>query len=176
MDTAQDTRLLAPHEMSLRRKAKLCSLGLASLQRTLVRQRARITYLAEGDVNTKFFHLQACHRSRKGHIPKLKTDEAVLFREDEMANAVFDHFDNMLGTRGDQLTHLNFEELGLPSVPGTLFDHCFSEDEIRQAIMDMPCDKAAGPDGFTGLFYRTAWSIIKADILRAFQAVWSLDG
>jgi len=71
-----------------------------------------------------------------------------------MANAVFDHFDNMLGTRGDQLTHLNFEELGLLSVPGTLFDHCFSEDEIWQAIMDMPCDKAPGPDGFPAHFFQ----------------------
>jgi hypothetical protein len=44
LDSAQDTRVLAPHELALRRKAKLCSMGLASLQRTLVCQRARITY------------------------------------------------------------------------------------------------------------------------------------
>ena len=65
LDSAQDSRfrILAPCELNLRRKAKLCSLGLASLQRTLLRQRARISYLADGDANTKFFHLQACHRS-----------------------------------------------------------------------------------------------------------------
>lgn len=40
----------------------------------------------------------------------------------------------------------------------------------------MPTDRAPGPDGLTGLFYRTAWSIIKADIMRAFNALWSLDG
>jgi hypothetical protein len=42
-EAAQDFRALALHELALRRKAKLCSLGLASLQRTLTRQRARIT-------------------------------------------------------------------------------------------------------------------------------------
>ena len=47
LDAAQDSRSLAPHELALRWKAKLCSLGLASLQRTLVRQHSRITYLAE---------------------------------------------------------------------------------------------------------------------------------
>jgi hypothetical protein len=40
----------------------------------------------------------------------------------------------------------------------------------------MPLDKASGPDGFTGLFYGTAWSIIKHDIMAAFHALWSLDG
>jgi hypothetical protein len=40
----------------------------------------------------------------------------------------------------------------------------------------MPLDKAPGSDGFTGLFYRTAWPIIKQDIMRAFHALWSLDG
>ena len=55
IDLAQDFRILVPHELVLRRKAKLCSLGLASLQRTLTRQHSRITYLAEGDANTNFF-------------------------------------------------------------------------------------------------------------------------
>jgi len=89
LEAAQDFRNLAPHELALCRKANFCSLGLASLQRTLVRQRARITYLAEGDANTKFFHLQACPRSRKNYIPKLRTDDAVLVREEDMASAVF---------------------------------------------------------------------------------------
>ena len=35
-------------------------------------------------------------------------------------------------------------------------DVCFTEDEVWQAIQDMLVDKAPGPDGFTGLFYRTA--------------------
>jgi len=176
LDCAQDIRSLAPHELSLRRKAKLCSLGLASMQRTLVRQHARISYLAEGDANTRFFHLQACHRSRKSHIPKLRTDEAVLLKDNELAEAFFKHFDTILGTPDTQQCHLNFNELNLPSLSGATIDHCFTEEEVWQAITDMPTNKALGPDGFNGMFFRTAWSVIKEDILRAFQALWSLDG
>ena len=176
LDHAQDFRNLAPHELALRRKAKLCSLGLASLQRTLIRQRARISYLAEGDANTRFFHLQACHRSRKNHITKLRADDVVLFKEEEMAEAAFNHFNNILGIEGQQLNNINLEELNLPSIHGESIDHCFTEEEVWQAIVDMPTDKALGPDGFTGLFYRTAWQIIKDDIIRAFNALWSLDG
>ena len=86
-----------------------------------------------------------------------------------MANAVFEHFENMLGASGHQLNLINFEELGLPSVRGTLFDHCFSEKEVWQAIGEMPTDKALGPDGFTVLFFKTAWPVIKHDIMRAFR-------
>lgn len=175
LDAAQDLRTLAPHELMLRRKAKLCSLGLASLQRTIVRQRSRITYHAEGDANTKFFHLQACHRSRKNFITKIRASEALLFNDNEMAQAIFDHFDSILGTPGSQQVQVDLHSLQLPSLNDSHIDHCFSEEEIWEAVNDMPLDKAPGPDGFTGMFYRTAWPIIKADILRAFQALWSLD-
>lgn len=40
----------------------------------------------------------------------------------------------------------------------------------------MSNDKASGPDGFTGLFYKKAWDIIKADIMNAFNAFWLQDG
>jgi hypothetical protein len=171
LDCAQDFRTLAPHELALRRKAKLCSLGLASLQGTLVRQRARITYVAEGDANTQFFHWQAYHRSRKNHISKLQTDEAVFFRDDEMAEVVFTHFDAILGSRGEQLNLINLDALNLPSVSNVLLDHCFTEEEVWQAIMDLLVDKAPGPDRFTGMFFRTAWPIIKSNIMRAFHAI-----
>jgi hypothetical protein len=34
--------------------------------------------------------------------------------------------------------------------------------------MDLPIDKA--PDGFTGIFYRKAWDIIKGDLLNSSNA------
>lgn len=45
----------------------------------------------------------------------------------------------------------------------------------RGAVIVGPSDKYPGPDGFTGLFYKTAWPIIKHDVVRAFNALWSLD-
>jgi len=53
-------------------------------------------------------------------------------------------------------------------------DACFTE-EIWATVKDLPSDRAPGPDGFTGLFYKVAWETIKVDIIHAFNALWSLD-
>jgi hypothetical protein len=47
-------------------------------------------------------------------------------------------------------------------------DSCFSEQEIWETIRELPPDRVPGPDGFTGLFYKVAWDVIKADVVRAF--------
>lgn len=39
----------------------------------------------------------------------------------------------------------------------------------------MPSDKAPGPNGFTGAFYKSSWSIIKPDIMAAIQAFVQAD-
>lgn len=52
---------------------------------------------------------------------------------------------------------------------------CFSEEKIWSTIRELPSDRAPGPDGFTARFYKVAWQTIKADIIGAFNALWSLD-
>jgi len=75
-DKEQETRVLTQDECAIHSQFKLMSLGLASLARTIARQRARLRFLREGDANTRFFHLQACHRSRKNIIPAILHDGA----------------------------------------------------------------------------------------------------
>ena len=39
----------------------------------------------------------------------------------------------------------------------------FTHDEIDVVVKDLPPDKAPGPDGFSGIFLKTCWHIIKHD-------------
>lgn len=50
-----------------------------------------------------------------------------------------------------------------------------SEEEVWTVIKNMPQDKAPGPDGFTGRFYRACWQIIKTDIMAAIGALHGGD-
>jgi hypothetical protein len=68
LDTVQESRQLIPEELELRRDMKQNVLGLASLCRTMARQRARTRQLREGDACTRYLHLQACHRRRKNYL------------------------------------------------------------------------------------------------------------
>jgi hypothetical protein len=38
-------------------------------------------FLAEGDANTKFFHLMACHRKRRNYIHSLRVQGSEVVRE-----------------------------------------------------------------------------------------------
>jgi hypothetical protein len=54
VDDAEERRNLSKEELELWSGLKFKCLGLASLNHTIVRQRARITFLAERDANTRF--------------------------------------------------------------------------------------------------------------------------
>jgi hypothetical protein len=47
--------------------------------------------------------------------------------------------------------------------------------EFLQVILELPLDRAPGPDGFTAQFLQCAWDIIKPDIMAVFIAFWYMD-
>jgi len=150
-------------------------LGLASLVRTIARQRARVRFLKEGDANTRFYHLQACHRTRKGRIESLHVEGAQLVTDAAMAEVLYDHYNALLGTNFVRSRRFDFHVIGMPSLDLACLESLFSEEEVWSVIQGLPNEKAPGPDGFTGLFYKVAWPTIKRDIMNAFNAFWAQD-
>jgi hypothetical protein len=51
----------------------------------------------------------------------------------------------------------------------------FTEEEVWNMIKELPSDKSPAPDGMTGAFYKSAWSVIKGDVLRAVNAFYCPD-
>jgi hypothetical protein len=76
----------------------LKSLGLASLQRTIARQEARLLWLKEGDDPTQFFHCHANSRHRRNHIAFLDQDGVAVASKEGKAQTAFDFFNHILGT------------------------------------------------------------------------------
>lgn len=86
-DQASDHRQLTETERAFRAKLKVKCLGLSSLERTMARQRARVRYLADGDANTKYFHLLARGRRRRNTITRLTHAGSTVTSHHEMEAA-----------------------------------------------------------------------------------------
>jgi hypothetical protein len=171
LDVAQDTRQLSDEEFQLQKELKIRVLGLAAIERSC----SRLIWLKEGDACTRFFHLRANGRSRKNFIHCLKDESGVMaWSHEEKEKILHCHFQNILGKAERRHVTLDWAGLDLPRLSDQHLDDAFTEAEIKQAISDLPAEKAPGPDGFTGVFYRACWDIIKSDIVAAFQCIYNL--
>lgn len=99
----------------------------------------------------------------------------MVFTEEQKEEVIFNFFDEVLGRSRVRQGSLNFHTLGIPSIDPSSINESFSEPEVWKVISDMPSEKVPGPDGFTGLFYKKAWSVIEHDVLQAFNALAALD-
>jgi hypothetical protein len=86
----------------------------------------------------------------------------VLTGHDEKAQVVWDFYAALLGTREDRPCTLDLEALDIPHHDLSSLDAPILEEEVLQTIKHLLNDKALGPDGFTGCFYKSCWQTIKA--------------
>jgi hypothetical protein len=156
LDVARESRLLSPDEIDLRRDLKAAMLSLTSLSRTIARQKSRCRYLKEGDANTSFFNLQACHKKRKSYIPTFNHNSRTFTSEEAKSGAVFEYYDALLGRRFHRLHRIDLERLDLPRIDLQVLADEFSDEEIARVVQETPPDQAPGPNGFTSRFYRAA--------------------
>lgn len=168
-DQAMEVRELSADEVAFRRQLKLKVLALASLERTIIRLRSRLVFLKDGDANTRLFHLQCSHRMRKKHISTLEFRGVVAIDQEAKADLLFEYFQEAIGTSANRTAAIDLMAIGLAQVDLEHLEHPFTEEEIWSTIKELPRDKSPGTDGFTAEFYRSAWGIIKHDVLRAFD-------
>jgi hypothetical protein len=97
-EAARDYRQLGTHEESLGCEMKLKSLGVSSLQQSIVRQESRVLWLSGEEAPTRFFHVQASAHHCRQFIWSLEHEGHTLVSEDSNAVGVFNFFDSILGT------------------------------------------------------------------------------
>jgi hypothetical protein len=63
--------------------------------------------------------------------------------------------------RVDDIPHVTDEE-------NDILTTIFTEEKIKEAILQMEHNKAPGPDGFPAEFYQVFWQVIKVDLMAMF--------
>lgn len=122
-------------------------------------QRSRLTWLKEGDRNTKYFHKQAVSRAPKNRIKKLK-DSIGIWRED---------------TQELQQMSRDFCQTLFVVDPCVAPNELFTDQEITDALFQMGPLKAPGPDSFPTRFFQKHWDTLRADVVLAVKKFFT-DG
>lgn len=174
LDTAQESRALSDAEVELQRELKHHVMGWAAIERARHRQSSRVLNLKEGDACTKFFNQKANGRRRRNLIAHLRNDEGeFVWKHADKVQLAYDYFHTVLGTKLNRRCTLDWDSMELGQIEDTL-DQPFSLEKIKDAVDDLPTEKAPGPDGFTGGFYKKCWEIIKHDLLAAMASFHGL--
>ena len=166
LDAAHDLLPLSPAETWLRQELKRAYLGLASLERSIQRQRTRFAWLRDGETNSAFHKIHAAHRQKKNFIAQLRVGDDVIRSEEGLARMTFEHFSGILGATNERSFTLNLGVMDRRSFNLSELERPFSEDELWNAIKQLPTGKLLGSDGFSLEFLRSCWPIIKEDFYK----------
>jgi hypothetical protein len=115
LDLAMENRQLSPEERDIRARLKRRVIGLAALERSRKKQRARINNLRHGDANTKFFHRKVNTRRRKNFILKLRHNNGWVTTHDDKQKVAQSHFNAAIGRANPRSISFNWDALNLPA-------------------------------------------------------------
>lgn len=156
-------------EEVIKRKEATTDLFRSLKQRnSLLAQKAKIRWLKEGDVNSKFFH-RAINFRRKGNgIAVMLLDGEWIEDVKGVKEGIFsffkNHFSRTRRTRPSMAADLFANKLSPEDNEFLLAP--FSEDEVKLAIENCESSKSPDPDGFNFKFIKVCWAVIKKDFLQ----------
>uniref|UniRef100_A0A2N9HR00 RRM domain-containing protein n=1 Tax=Fagus sylvatica TaxID=28930 RepID=A0A2N9HR00_FAGSY len=134
------------------------------------RQRSRISWLSQGDRNTKYFHGRATQRRRRNSVYRLR-DEWGSWHEsnEEIAEIMLEYYNSLFTTSSPTNLAEAVEEVQ-SVVTEDMNDSLIREfraEEVQQAIQQMAPSKAPGPDGMPPIFYQKYWHVVGSDVTMA---------
>ncbi|GMI68854.1 hypothetical protein like AT1G43760 [Hibiscus trionum] len=133
-------------------------------------QKSRLRWFAEGDRNTKFFHLVASGRKRVNHIDYLKEGEDIIQDPARIKDNVREHFQklyNNCSALGVEDIKLDFKRIS--SSQAIHLQRRFCEQEIWDALQSSDGNRAPGSDGFNLGFFKKFWNLLKPYIMSFFE-------
>eukprot|EP00253_Pinus_taeda_P006105 PITA_06105 len=136
----------------------------------LWRQKSRISWLKEGEKNTKFFHRSTIQRRMHNKITFVENQQGERVEDHEgMEKEFTGYFRDILqepnGNRDEAIREIT------QHVPKIINDdhntqllQPVSTKEVEEAMAQLKDGKAPGPDGFTANFFHEFWELIKTEV------------
>jgi hypothetical protein len=163
-DFAQESRALNANERDLRARLKRKVVALAVVERARKKQSARIDYIKEGDANTKFFHLRVNARRRKNYIQRVKHRNGWVTDHEAKEQVILNHFRSIMRKGGVRSVDFNWEGIHFNNPNLESMGDPFTEEEVSNAIKQMPSDKAPRPRWIYGDLFQKMLGHYKGDV------------
>ncbi|KAL0292806.1 UNVERIFIED_CONTAM: hypothetical protein Sradi_6971300 [Sesamum radiatum] len=143
------------------------------LEASMLRQRAKLSWLKYGDQCTSIFFKKINARRAAQRVFQIYNSAGEMLTEQSLVAAEFvSYFQSMLGgVRRASSINCDFLQPHLKHILNTeeadALVRPITHEEIREAFYDISEDSAPGPDGYTSGFFKAAWSEIGDDICAA---------
>ncbi|GJW44645.1 hypothetical protein Tco_0073444 [Tanacetum coccineum] len=172
LDSVQTLLDIDPYNTSLRAKEAACVVAFneaALLEERMLKQRAKITWLKEGDSNSTYFHKAVKSRVSRSRIDAVTNIEGVLCENEQVPVAFVTHYEAFLGLVGETNGFVddNLFKTRLHDQIALNMIREVTTQEVKQAMFSMGDDKSPGPDGYTVAFFKEAWEIVATDVTDA---------
>lgn len=150
---------------------------LRAIEEAYFRQKSRINWLREGDLNTSYFHRIWKVRTAVNAIRSFLLPSGVLITDPiAMGELAIAHFQSILAPDVLPIT------ISTPQWFASFLSYrCSPQQIITMSALPLPetiistlhhlnPNKAPGPDGLTSGFFKASWSIIGAEVLCSIEA------
>ena len=153
---------------------KWCFLRL--IEESYFKQKSRVNWLKEGDLNTTYFHRLVQVRASFNSIRFFMLPSGVILSDPiTMGQHAVNYFQSILAP-----ATMNVSVCSLDWFQRVLHYRCSAaliqamiripdQEEICRVIMKLNSNKSPGPDGFTSGFFKATWSVLGSEVTSAIQ-------
>ncbi|KAL0378863.1 UNVERIFIED_CONTAM: LINE-1 retrotransposable element O protein [Sesamum radiatum] len=143
---------------------------LLAREEMMWKQRGKVQWLREGDLNTAFFHAKASARQRKNTISHLRRqDGSWSSSAAEVQNIITSYFHGLFTSTRPSDADIEAAIEGLTTRVSTEMNSQlllpFTADEVKNALFQMYPYKSPGPDGMSPIFFQKYWDVVGPDII-----------
>eukprot|EP00253_Pinus_taeda_P032627 PITA_32627 len=139
------------------------------------KQKSRVQWLKEGDINTKFFHKSTIENRTYNRISLIKDEEGQIHQSHKKIEVgLVKHVQGI--AQENTLYRDPFIKDLIKHIPKLVSreDNCnlnspITEKEVSEVLKEMKNGKAPGSDGFNVDFFKACWNIVKEDIIRVME-------
>ncbi|XP_028087316.1 uncharacterized protein LOC114288025 [Camellia sinensis] len=151
-------------------------MDLCAVEESLAHQKSRVDWLGLGDRNTKFFFRSVKSNINRSKILSIELDNgSTSSKPEDIHQSFISFFTNLFGTplkdQYNGFERINSLVQSRVSVEQSIkLGSPVSDKEIKDVVWSLKANKAPGPDGFTGSFFKASWDIVGKEVPNPLRA------